>query len=174
MIFYGSWSKLNLTTRHAGLPLLHPPPGCHSDAPVAFIVLGGQLLSRSSRSLWTCSLLAIRFAIITLKSNFRGSLKESQFGWGTQNSYLSWEIKTLRSIQCQDLQFLNEKIKPNLKLNENLEKHASPRFVIFHHTWRHPQLLLVPAIISKWYHLNSSIGWFNSEKATFFITSSKA
>ena len=115
-------------------------------------------MSRSSRSLWTCSLLAIRFAIITLKSNFRGSLKESQFGWGTQNSYLSWEIKTLKSIQCQDLQFLNEKIKPNLKLNENLEKHPSPRFVIFHHTWRHPQLLLVPATISKLYHLNSSIG----------------
>ena len=42
-------------------------------------------------------------------SNFRGNLKEGQVGRGTQNSYLSWEIKTLRSIQCQDLQFLDLK-----------------------------------------------------------------
>ena len=43
------------------------------------------------------------------RSNFRGSLKEGEVGWGAQNSYLSWEIKTLRSIPCQDLQFLDLK-----------------------------------------------------------------
>ena len=55
------------------------------------------------------NMLVIRFVIITLKNNFRGSLKEGQVGGGTQNSYLSWEIKTLRSIPCQDLQFIDLK-----------------------------------------------------------------
>ena len=114
------------------------------------------------------NMLVIRFVIITLKSNFRGSLKESQFGWGTQNSYLSWEIKTLRSIPCQDLQFLDLKNKIEFKIKWKPWEASLAKICHFS-----SHLASSPAPSRTCHNFKTISSWFNSEKAISFIISSK-